>query len=216
MTARFTWMVMTLLMLLPVGARAEPRRLVLLLTGDNQGEIAPCGCKKEPQGGLARRKTALDEERARGLPWVLLDAGNALFRDPRRQDNPRLLQKAELVLEQMEAQGTRAMAVGERDLAQGLDWLRKATGGRGKKMKLLSANLVDKAGKAPFPASLVVEAGGVKLGVVGVSPRAAPPGSQASRAARRWKPRSPSPGSCARRARWTPWWCSRRCPTRRP
>lgn len=176
MTARIAWMVLSLWMLLPGGAGAEPRRVVLLLTGDNQGEIAPCGCKKEPQGGLARRKTALDAERARGLPTVLLDAGNALFRDPRRQDAPRVLSKAELVLEQMEAQGTAAMAVGERDLAQGLDWLRKATGGRGKKMKLLSANLVDKAGKAPFAASVVLEAGGVKLGVVGLSPEGSPAG----------------------------------------
>jgi 2',3'-cyclic-nucleotide 2'-phosphodiesterase (5'-nucleotidase family) len=175
-TVRFTWMVVSLLLLLPAGAQAEPRRLVLLLTGDNRGEIAPCACQKEAQGGLARRKTALDAERSRGLPWVSLDAGNALFRETGRQEAPRVLQKAELVLEQMEAQGTAAMAVGEHDLSQGLAWLQKATGGRGKKMKLLSANLVDKAGKAPFPASLVVEAGGVKLGVVGVSPEGSPAG----------------------------------------
>jgi 2',3'-cyclic-nucleotide 2'-phosphodiesterase (5'-nucleotidase family) len=163
-------------LLLCVNAHAAPRRLVLLLTGDNQGEIAPCGCKKEPQGGLARRKTAVDAEKARGLPVVLLDAGNALFRKPVRQDEPSVLQRAELVLEQMEAQGTVAMAVGQRDLSQGLAWLQKATRGPKKKLKLLSANLVDKAGKAPFAASMVVEAAGLKLGVVGVSPEGAPPG----------------------------------------
>ncbi|WP_324289968.1 5'-nucleotidase [Pyxidicoccus sp. MSG2] len=163
-------------LLLAVQANAAPRRLVLLLTGDNQGEIAPCGCKQEPQGGLARRKTAVDAEKARGLPVVLLDAGNALFRKPVRQDEPLVTQRAELVLEQMEALGTTAMAVGHRDLSQGLGWLRKAAQGPKKKMKLLSANLVDKAGKAPFAASTVVEAGGLKVGVVGVSPEGAPPG----------------------------------------
>ena len=176
MKARFTLMVLAVLLLLPLGAQAAPRRLVLLFTGDNRGEIAPCGCKAEPQGGLARRKTAIEAERARGLPVVVMDAGNALFREPGRREDAVLRQRAELVLEQMEAQGTVAMAVGERDLSLGLAWLQKATGGRGKKMKLLSANLVDKAGKTPFAASMVVEAGGLKVGVVGVSPEGTPAG----------------------------------------
>ncbi|HEX8823740.1 MAG TPA: 5'-nucleotidase [Archangium sp.] len=176
MKARFTLMVVAVLLLLPLGAQAEPRRLVLLFTGDNRGEIAPCGCKVEPQGGLARRKTAIEAERARGLPVVLMDSGNALFREPTRREESLVQQQAELVLEQMEAQGTVAMAVGERDLSLGLSYLQKATQGRNKKMKLLSANLVDKAGKAPFTASLVVEAGGLKVGVVGVSPEGVPAG----------------------------------------
>ena len=175
MKARFTLMMVAVL-LLPLAVQAAPKRVVLLFTGDNRGEIAPCGCKAEPQGGLARRKTALDAERAAGLPVVLLDSGNALFREPRRQEGALVQQKAELLLEQMEAQGTAAMAVGERDLSHGLAWLQKATKGPKKKMKLLSANLVDKAGKAPFAASTVLEAGGLKLGVVGVSPEGAIPG----------------------------------------
>jgi 2',3'-cyclic-nucleotide 2'-phosphodiesterase (5'-nucleotidase family) len=174
--ARFTLMVLAVLLLMPLGAQAEPRRLVLLFTGDNRGEIAPCGCKQEPLGGLARRKTVLDAERARGLPTVLMDAGNALFRETKSSQEAVLKQRAELVLEQMEAHGTVAMAVGERDLSLGLAWLQKATGGRNKKMKLLSANLVDKAGKAPFAPSMVVEAGGLKVGVVGVSPEGSPAG----------------------------------------
>ncbi|QRK13498.1 5'-nucleotidase [Archangium violaceum] len=109
------------------------------------------------------------------MPVVLMDAGNALFREPTRREEDLLQQRAELVLEQMEAQGTVAMAVGERDLSRGLSWLQKATRGR-QKMKLLSANLVDKAGKAPFAASTVLEAGGLKLGVVGVSPEGTPAG----------------------------------------
>ncbi|QSQ28440.1 5'-nucleotidase [Pyxidicoccus parkwayensis] len=107
---------------------------------------------------------------------VLLDAGNALFRKPLRQDEPLVTQRAELVLEQMESLGTAAMAVGHRDLSQGLAWLRKAAQGPKKKMKLLSANLVDKAGKTPFAASTVVQAGGLKVGVVGVSPEGEVPG----------------------------------------
>ena len=169
-------LLLCVVLLLSVNAFAAPRQVVLLFTGDNQGEIAPCGCKQEPQGGLARRKTAVDAEKARGLPVVLLDSGNALFRKPVRQDEPLVTQRAELILEQMESLGTAAMAVGQRDLSQGLAWLKKAAQGPKKKMKLLSANLVDKAGKAPFAASTVLEVGGLKLGVVGVSPEGPPPG----------------------------------------
>ncbi len=176
MKVRITLLAVALLWLLPLGAQAAPRRLVLLFTGDNQGEIAPCGCKDEPQGGLARRKTALELERAQGLPLMLMDAGNALFKETTRREDPLVQQRAELVLEQMEALGTVAMAVGERDLSHGLSYLQKATRARSKKMRLLSANLVDKAGKAPFAASMVVEAGGVKVGVVGVSPEGTPAG----------------------------------------
>lgn len=117
----------------------------------------------------------MESERAKGLPVVLMDAGNALFRAPGRTQDALLRRRAELLLEQMEALGTVAMAVGERDLAMGLPWLQQATRGK-KKMKLLSANLVDKAGKAPFAATTVVEAGGLKVGVVGISPEGKPAG----------------------------------------
>jgi 2',3'-cyclic-nucleotide 2'-phosphodiesterase (5'-nucleotidase family) len=171
-----TLLVVAVLGLLPLGTQAEPRRLVLLFTGDNRGEIAPCGCKDEPQGGLARRKTALELERTHGLPLVLMDAGNALFEETTRREDPLVQQRAELVLEQMEALGTVAMAVGERDLSHGLSYLQKASRARSKKLKLLSANLVDKGGKAPFAASMMVEAGGLRVGVVGVSPEGTPAG----------------------------------------
>lgn len=176
MKSRLTLLVVAVLWLLPLAAHAEPKRLVLLFTGDNRGEIAPCGCKDEPQGGLARRKTAMDAERAGGMPVVVLDAGNALFKEPSRPTDPLAQQKAELILEQMAAQNTVAMAVGERDLSQGLASLQKLTQARSKKMKLLSANLLDKKGKAVFAPSLVVEAGGLKVGVVGISPEGTPAG----------------------------------------
>ncbi|WP_245814273.1 5'-nucleotidase [Cystobacter ferrugineus] len=77
-------------------------------------------------------------------------------------------ERAVLLLEQMDALGTTAMAVGARDLTLGADFLSQTV--KGKKLKLLSANLVDAEGKPLFAASTVVTVGGVKFGVVGVSP----------------------------------------------
>jgi 2',3'-cyclic-nucleotide 2'-phosphodiesterase (5'-nucleotidase family) len=121
-----------------------------------------------PSGGLARRKTAVASERARGVPVLVLDAGNALFKSARKGDDPKERERAGLLLEQMDALGTAAMAVGARDLTLGTDFLLERT--KKAKLKLLSANLVDGQGKLLFPASTVVTAGGVRFGVIGLSP----------------------------------------------
>jgi 2',3'-cyclic-nucleotide 2'-phosphodiesterase (5'-nucleotidase family) len=99
---------------------------------------------------------------------LVLDAGNALFKSPSPGGDPKEKARAGLLLEQMDAMGTTAMAVGARDLTLGTDFLARST--KGRKMKLLSANLVDRAGKPLFPASTVVTVGGVKFGLVGLSP----------------------------------------------
>ena len=104
---------------------------------------------------------------------LVLDAGNALFKSRDSGGAPDAKARAELLLAQMDAQGTTAMAVGARDLVLGVDFLQKGT--KKAKLKLLSANLVDAQGKPYFPASLVTDVGGVKVGVVGVSPASEQP-----------------------------------------
>jgi len=110
------------------------------------------------------------------MPVLVLDAGNALFKTAISPSDPNEKPRAELVLKQMDAMGTSAMAVGARDLTLGLDFVRNSA--KGAKMKLLSANLVDKQGKAPFPASTVLTAGALKVGVVGASPEGVMPESE--------------------------------------
>jgi 2',3'-cyclic-nucleotide 2'-phosphodiesterase (5'-nucleotidase family) len=115
-------------------------------------------------------------EREKGVPVLVLDAGNALFKQPSSMGDANEKPRAELLLKQMDALGTAAMAVGARDLTLGLEFLRG--GAKGAKMKVLSANLVDKEGKAPFPASTMLTAGTLKVGVIGVSPEGALPGGE--------------------------------------
>ncbi|AEI68614.1 5'-nucleotidase [Corallococcus macrosporus] len=104
---------------------------------------------------------------------LVLDAGNALFKSRDSAQAPDARARAELILSQMDAQGTAAMAVGTRDLGLGVGFLKRQT--RKAKLKLLSANLADAKGQRLFPASLVTTVGGVKVGVVGVSPVTAKP-----------------------------------------
>ncbi|RKG66752.1 5'-nucleotidase [Corallococcus sp. CA054B] len=100
---------------------------------------------------------------------LALDAGNALFKT--LADGQDAKPRAELLLEQLDAQGYAAMAVGQRDLVLGVDFLKKKT--KGAKLKLVSANLVDAKGQPLFPASVVTTVGGLKVGILGVSPESA-------------------------------------------
>ncbi|CAM3280379.1 5'-nucleotidase [Corallococcus soli] len=113
------------------------------------------------------------------MPVLALDAGNALFKSLADGQDPKAKLRAGLLLEQMAAQGYTAMAVGQRDLVLGVDFLKKKT--KGAKPALVSVNLVDAKGQRLFPASVVTTAGGLKVGIIGASPDGAavlPPGVQ--------------------------------------
>lgn len=107
---------------------------------------------------------------------LVLDAGNALFKSPQPGYDPKEKARAELLLEQMDAMGTVAMAVGARDLTLGVDFLKERA--KKGKMALLSANLVDAQGAPLFPASRVTTVGGVKVGLIGLSPPGAVKGAE--------------------------------------
>ncbi len=155
-----------LLLLSGGGALASDKPLTLLFTGDNAGEIATCGCRHAPSGGLARRKTVIEQARASG-PVLVLDAGNTLFRAAGQDDAPSQ-ERARFILEAMGELGTFAMAVGARDQGLPVDVLREQAGQA--KVRLLSANLVGADGKPLFPGAAVAELSGTKVGVIGVSP----------------------------------------------
>jgi 2',3'-cyclic-nucleotide 2'-phosphodiesterase (5'-nucleotidase family) len=120
---------------------------------------------------------------------VLVDAGDALFRDaaPAAAELPAAEARARLVLAEMGRMGYQALAVGERDLALGADWLAREAEAAG--VPLLAANLAGPDGHAPFPASRLVLAGGRRVGVFAVLPAGALPGglsaSDPGQAARR-------------------------------
>jgi 2',3'-cyclic-nucleotide 2'-phosphodiesterase (5'-nucleotidase family) len=134
----------------------------------------------------------VEAEKGKG-PVLLLDAGNALFKSA-GQDELALRQRAELILSAMGELGTAAMAVGERDLNAGLEFLKK-TAARAR-VPLLSANLLGTNGKPAFSSIATTSIGSVKVGLIGISPlsangklglRAAPPVPSALSAARKLK-----------------------------
>lgn len=164
---RSTPMVVLVCLLLSLAARAGEKKLTVLVTGDNRGELSQCGCSHLPSGGLARRKTVVDQARATG-PVLLLDAGNALFKETASDEASK--EKARFILETMGELQTAAMAAGPRDLSAGPDFLKSTA--KKANVKVLSANLT-RNGKKLFEPSTVLTQGALRIGVVGVGPELA-------------------------------------------
>lgn len=74
---------------------------------------------------------------------------------------------ADALVKELARTGAAGLAVGERDLAAGLDaYVRRVTEA---KLPVLASNLLSKAtGKPPFPGRRIVEVGGIKVGLAGV------------------------------------------------
>jgi hypothetical protein len=115
--------------------------LTLLITGENNGYLEPCGCTSHRLGGLSRRHSCVVALRAK--PFILLDNGD-IVNEPGRQQEI----KYEISLQAMKEMGYAAVNVGEGDLNIGLDYLKYLAGTQ--PVKFLSANLFDKAGERPF------------------------------------------------------------------
>jgi 2',3'-cyclic-nucleotide 2'-phosphodiesterase (5'-nucleotidase family) len=104
-----------------------------------------------------------------------VDSGNALFRHA--GNDPAAPARAQFILRTMGQLGTVAMAAGARDLVLGATWLK--TEAQKAKVEVLSANLVDGAGKPLFAPSKIVEVGGKKVALIGISPAGPVPAQKA-------------------------------------
>ncbi|HVU50460.1 MAG TPA: multiheme c-type cytochrome, partial [Polyangia bacterium] len=140
--------------------------------------LAPLA-KREAWAGLGRRATIVDRARVGSGGVVQVDAGDFLplpTDDPRddvapaAKDVPHWL---DLVLASYRRLGVDAVTLGERELAQpgplGADPRRLAKKLRDAHVPVVLANLVGGKGAPVFPASALVDAGGTKVGVLGVS-----------------------------------------------
>lgn len=169
----------------PALLRDDSVHFTVFFGGNNHGEREDCGCRKNPLGGLARRHALLEslradqpdmkwweEATAPSGPVFHVDAGNALYAHAsisrgttRAQEIAR--HDAASVVDALNTFPPDALLAGELDVAFGLDDLRRLA--RRAKFPIISANLRAEGGEAVFPGHVVVERGGVTIGVVGVT-----------------------------------------------
>jgi 2',3'-cyclic-nucleotide 2'-phosphodiesterase (5'-nucleotidase family) len=130
-------------------------------------------------GGLARRATLLKNLQNQGGPCIAVDSGDLFFDITIDQaDVKKALTKARLIAQAYKRMGIVAVNVGDRDLSQGVDFLKQEAA---QGLPLISANLVDAAQRKPiFPPSVIREVSGVRIAFVGLLRSPLPPASEKS------------------------------------
>ena len=143
----------------------KDRTVTLFALAELRGQIEPCGCTTDPLGDLARTTSLIEEARSRG-PVVVLDAGSTLYS---RSPVPAHLAaqealKADLIVKAYADElEVAAIGLGPMDLAKGAAQVRPAR---------QAANVTG----VPTEPPKVIEAGGARIGVFGVTGPGMAPG----------------------------------------
>ncbi|MBM4365182.1 MAG: hypothetical protein FJ102_03130 [Deltaproteobacteria bacterium] len=140
------------------GVERPLREAVIAFTAEVRGEVEPCGCPTTPYGGFARRERLLARYREPGdPPLFVLDAGEMLAKPLPGKAPAESRGRAEAVMALAEATGLDAWAPGPLDrLVMPPEWL-------------AARRAVSATWGPPFAAARVVERGGIRVGVVGLS-----------------------------------------------
>jgi 2',3'-cyclic-nucleotide 2'-phosphodiesterase (5'-nucleotidase family) len=140
------------------------REIALLYSSNLQGKYAPCNCAVQPLGGLARRATVTTRARAEADATVVVDAGDLFLPQGSSAETQK---QANLLAAGMASGGLDALTPGEGELAIGVALLKKVTAAF--KIPVVSANLYGRDGQRLFAADRLVDAGGTKIGIFGVT-----------------------------------------------
>lgn len=145
--------------------------ITILYTGETHAMIYPCSCPKEPDGGVARRSALIRKLRYDNANTIVLDSGGFFpggLQDEYSQNADLDMRRAAVNLNAMELMGYDAAAIGDDEFNYGSDFLEENIAG--KKMALLSCNLIYGGKKKnPFKPYIIKEAGGKKIGIIGVT-----------------------------------------------
>lgn len=142
------------------------KEITILYTGSTHAMIYPCSCPLEPDGGIARRATLINELKKSNPDTLLLDAGafiaGGLF-DEYTQNAELDSKRSKVNLKAMELMRYDAVNISDNEFNFGRKFLEDCLNGI--KMPYLSSNI--KLGSlAPF---IIKDVGGVKVGIIGVS-----------------------------------------------
>lgn len=144
--------------------------LTIIGTTNVHGEIDPCGWKKKPLGGLARKASVINNLNKEGVNPIILDAGDLLFKknilDPGvTLDIAKV--NAEIIIDSFNKMGCDAFSVGSKDFAGGLDFILDQY--KKSNFPFLSSNIVDNSGRLIFEPYTILKSGDINVGVIGLT-----------------------------------------------
>ncbi|MEO8431751.1 MAG: bifunctional UDP-sugar hydrolase/5'-nucleotidase [Acidobacteriota bacterium] len=154
-----------LLCALPVRAST----LTILHSSDLHGHVAPRDelAERDYGEGLARIATVVRAVRAEKHPVLLLDSGDTIQGTPMQSVAFRRTGASDPTIRAMNAAGYDAMAVGNHEFDFGLARLEASRAQA--RFPFLSANIVRADGSPAFLPYLVREAGGARIGILGLT-----------------------------------------------
>jgi hypothetical protein len=171
----------------------EPPTVRLVLLSNVAGALEPCGCTKDQLGGLDHLAALLAQHRPTAPSQLVVGAGAMLFDTPQLEPE-RANQdqwQAETLAQSLSDMGLRAWAPGAADFAAGFEGLEQLRGLS--KAELLALNFDHPL----LTGSVMVEVGGIKIGLLGMSDLSTPSGEMPEQ---RPSPRDTDAGILARRA----------------
>jgi hypothetical protein len=146
----------------PAERRIQPSpagSLTVLFAHDNQGVISSCGCPTNPSGGFAKRQTIIDKYRRVRPDVVVVDAGDMFPERPNAM-------KVKYLAKALGMAKYDAVAAGDQEFATGIDEIRSLAAEHN--LPLICANVRDEAGNLVFPAHVIRQAAGRRIGIFAV------------------------------------------------
>ena len=134
------------------------------------GETEPCGWKKKPLGGLARKSAILNKAKEENENYFVVDAGDLFFKNKKIDPGiPTDIAKinAETIVSAFNKIGCDAFNVGEKDFGLGLNYLNNLK--QNSDFPYISANIKNANGSYMFNPYKIVERNGLKLGIIGLT-----------------------------------------------
>ncbi len=167
------------------GSGAADGSVRIYLLSDVAGALEPCGCTKDQLGGLDHAAAwihAQDRASASGAS-LLVSAGPLFFMEPKLSGDHRDqdVAKAETIATSLKSLGFTAFTPGANEWAAGGTELGKLVAQSGGHMLVANATVAADAGEGapPLDGWTVTSAGGVTVGIVGVTRADQSPGSAA-------------------------------------
>lgn len=137
--------------------------LKIVFSGQSFAALYPCACPRGPEGGVARRATAVKEIRSLAKNVLLLEAGSSVASGPQdeyAQDAQTDSRRTDIYLKSLAAMGTDALLLDAQALALGVDFFEAHS----RKVPFVSSN----AEGFGVP-SVVKDFGSFKVGIIGIT-----------------------------------------------